>query len=82
MAILFITQRVPYPPNKGEKLRTYHQIKYLKDKGHKITVACPIADQQESDYAKALADKLDVEVLSEAYRACVYFSYAKRAVVE
>lgn len=68
MAILFITQRVPYPPNKGEKLRTYHQIKYLQDKGHQITVACPIADQQESDYAKALADKLDVEVLSAPLR--------------
>ena len=49
MAILFITQRVPYPPNKGEKLRTYHQIKYLLDKGYGITVACPIADKQEAE---------------------------------
>lgn len=68
MAILFITQRVPYPPNKGEKLRTYHQIKHLLDKGYGITVACPIADKQEADYAQALADKLSVAVISAPLR--------------
>lgn len=68
MAILFITQRVPYPPNKGEKLRTYHQIKHLLDKGYGITVACPIADKQEAEYAQALTDKLGVEVISAPLR--------------
>ena len=66
MAILFITQRVPYPPNKGEKLRTYHQIKHLLDKGYGITVACPIADKQEAEYAQALADKLSESTLISA----------------
>jgi polysaccharide biosynthesis protein PslH len=76
MAILFITQRVPYPPNKGEKLRTYHQIKHLLDKGYGITVACPIADKQEAEYAQALTDKLGVEVISAPLRntAVAYIS--------
>ena len=27
--IIVVAQRVPFPPNKGEKLRTYYHIKHL-----------------------------------------------------
>jgi len=27
--ILFIAHRIPYPPNKGDKIRTFNEIKYL-----------------------------------------------------
>lgn len=72
MRILFITQRVPYPPNKGEKLRTYHQIKHLLAKGHYITVASPIADAQEEHYAQALSAKLGVEVICAPLKTSVF----------
>lgn len=32
MKILYLTSRVPYPINKGDKLRAYYHIKYLADK--------------------------------------------------
>lgn len=32
MNILFLTQRIPYPPNKGDKIRSYNEIKYLAKK--------------------------------------------------
>lgn len=35
MRIFYITPRVPYPIDKGDKLRAYYQIKYLSQK-HKI----------------------------------------------
>jgi len=54
MNILFLAQRVPYPPNKGEKIRTFHQIKFLKELGHAITVAAPIEDNNEYEYFEAL----------------------------
>ena len=35
MKIIYLTSRFPYPINKGDKLRSYHQIKELS-KSHKI----------------------------------------------
>jgi len=28
-SLLFLTHRIPYPPNKGDKIRSYHLLKYL-----------------------------------------------------
>lgn len=63
MRILVISQRVPYPPNKGEKLRTYHQIQYLRDRGVIVDVACPIAGEQELRYAQMMQDKLHINLI-------------------
>lgn len=54
MNILFLAHRVPFPPNKGEKIRTFHQLKFLSDKGHNISVLAPYEDPQELDFFKAL----------------------------
>ena len=27
--LLFLSHRVPYPPDKGEKIRAWHILKYL-----------------------------------------------------
>lgn len=55
MNILFIAQRIPFPANKGEKIRTFNQIKFLADLGHNITVLAPIENQQEQDFAQQLS---------------------------
>lgn len=39
MKILALVHRVPYPPNKGEKIRAFNEIKYLADRGHTIDLA-------------------------------------------
>jgi glycosyltransferase involved in cell wall biosynthesis len=39
MHILFLTQILPYPPNSGPKVKTWHVLKYLSQCGHKITLA-------------------------------------------
>jgi sugar transferase (PEP-CTERM/EpsH1 system associated) len=45
MRILYLCQRVPYPPTRGDKIPTFHQIRHLA-KHHHVTVAC-LADGVE-----------------------------------
>jgi len=39
MRILFLSQRVPYPPNRGDKIPSYHYVRHLA-RQHAVTVAC------------------------------------------
>jgi sugar transferase (PEP-CTERM/EpsH1 system associated) len=52
--IIFLAQRVPFPPNKGEKIRTFNQIKYLSDK-HKITICAPLEPNEDISYFQTLS---------------------------
>ena len=45
MQILFLTHRLPYPPDKGERIRAFHELKYLAA-GHDIDLFC-FADSNE-----------------------------------
>ena len=53
MRILFLAQRVPYPPNKGDKLRSFHHIKHLSQR-HQISLICLTDDEQELRYRDEL----------------------------
>lgn len=39
MNILYLTHRIPYPPTKGDKLRSFHQLRALCD-AHDVWCAC------------------------------------------
>jgi sugar transferase (PEP-CTERM/EpsH1 system associated) len=39
MRILYLAQRVPYPPDRGDKIRTYHEVRHLA-RHHEVVVAC------------------------------------------
>jgi sugar transferase (PEP-CTERM/EpsH1 system associated) len=45
MRILYLCQRVPYPPNRGDKIATYHHIRHLA-RNHDVAVGC-LADGEE-----------------------------------
>jgi sugar transferase (PEP-CTERM/EpsH1 system associated) len=45
MRILFLSQRVPFPPNRGDKIPNYHYIRHLSQ-NHDVVVAC-LADGRE-----------------------------------
>ena len=36
--ILLLTQVVPYPPDAGPKVKTYHVLRYLAAAGHRVTL--------------------------------------------
>lgn len=62
MKILVVSHRVPFPPNKGEKLRTYHQLERLKQLGHSLSLISPSNGSEDEGYAAALAADLGIAV--------------------
>lgn len=47
MKLLVLTSRIPYPLDKGDKLRAYHQLKYLAQK-HDVLL-CSLGDAKKED---------------------------------
>ena len=48
-AILYLVHRLPYPPNKGDKIRSFHLLKYLSDR-YDIYLATFIDDKNDWQY--------------------------------
>src|ERR1700690_848619 len=44
--ILYLTHRVPYPPNRGDRIRSYHVLKFLSTRSD-VDLAC-LADEPVS----------------------------------
>jgi sugar transferase (PEP-CTERM/EpsH1 system associated) len=53
MNILYIAHRIPYPPNKGDKIRSFHQIRHLS-KRHSIYLACLVDDRKDLEHIESL----------------------------
>ena len=47
MRILILTQIIPYPPDAGPKVKTWHVIRYLVEQGHHVTLASFIRPEEE-----------------------------------
>ena len=57
-SVLFIAHRIPYPPNKGDKIRTYHMLNYLS-KSYRVTVACMIDDPQDLQHLEPMKNMVE-----------------------
>jgi len=53
MNVLVIVHRIPYPPDKGDKIRSYHQLEYLAHR-HDVWCACLIDDPADWQHLPAL----------------------------
>jgi polysaccharide biosynthesis protein PslH len=53
MNVLVIAHRLPYPPDKGDKIRSYNQVKFLADR-HAVWCACLIDDPDDWRHVPAL----------------------------
>jgi len=53
MKILYLCHRIPYPPDKGEKIRAYHHIEHLA-RAHRVHLACFADTRADLDHAAAL----------------------------
>ena len=65
MKILYLAHRIPYPPNKGEKTRCFHQLQYLAAQ-HSIDLFCFADNAKEAEGKEGLAQvcrNVYVEVL-------------------
>ncbi len=52
--ILFLAHRIPYPPNKGEKIRAYEELQFLAARGHTIDLFCFADSAEEAEGQQAL----------------------------
>ncbi len=48
-----LVHRIPYPPNKGEKLRAYHELRHLAGR-HDVWLACFVDDPDDLSHVPAL----------------------------
>ena len=53
--VLFLVHRIPYPPDKGDKIRSYNELLALR-KCADVTVACIIDDPDDERHVGALRD--------------------------
>lgn len=62
MNLLYLCHRIPYPPNKGDKIRSFHQIRSLSARHdvHLVTFADELGDLAHRDALRALCRSVDV----------------------
>jgi polysaccharide biosynthesis protein PslH len=53
MRILLLTHRLPYPPNKGDKIRSFNLLEHLA-KRHEVFLACPVDDPADLAFVAEL----------------------------
>jgi sugar transferase (PEP-CTERM/EpsH1 system associated) len=55
--ILFLAHRIPYPPNKGDKIRSWHVLEHFL-KSHKVHLGCFLDDPADERYCEFLRAKV------------------------
>jgi len=56
--LLYLVHRIPYPPNKGDKIRSYHILKHLSQ-NHRIHLGTFIDDEKDWEYVEKLKSICD-----------------------
>jgi sugar transferase (PEP-CTERM/EpsH1 system associated) len=56
MRLLFLTQRVPYAPNRGDRIRAYHTLRYFKAQAIPVCVVALAHDDDEMAESAQLLD--------------------------
>lgn len=52
--LLYLVHRIPYPPNKGDKIRSYHLLKHLAQ-SYTVHVGAFVDDEDDWQHAAALS---------------------------
>lgn len=55
MKLLFLAHRIPYPPNKGDKIRSFHELRALSERGHEVHLLAFADDAGDLGYQVDLA---------------------------
>jgi len=56
LKILYLCHRIPYPPNKGDKIRSFNEVRYLAAR-HEVDLLC-LADEPEDLKYQADLEKI------------------------
>ena len=68
MKILYVAHRIPYPPDKGDKIRGWHFLRCLAKRGHEIDLACLVDDEADLEPSRKLALQTVCRRVSLAWR--------------
>lgn len=68
MDIVVLSHRLPFPPNKGEKIRTYNQLEYLRKSGCNIKLFCVVDSDEELSLAQEYESVTGISVVAVKYR--------------
>jgi sugar transferase (PEP-CTERM/EpsH1 system associated) len=79
MKILFVCHRIPFPPNRGGKIRPFHMIEHLGRK-HSVVVASLAHSKRELDEAQGLANHCQ-QILADVVPSPVRWMQASRSVL-
>lgn len=73
--ILFLTQIVPFPPDAGPKVKTYHVLRALADQGHSITLVSFVRPEEERFVSKLeeFCDEIQIVPINRSRMADVWF---------
>lgn len=71
MHILFLTQIIPYPPDAGPKVKTWHVLRHLAQKGYRVTLASFVRPEEEEHVAAVK------EVCQKVYTVPIHRSRVK-----
>ena len=52
--LLFLSHRLPYPPNKGDKIRSWHMLRHLAGR-YRVHLGCFIDDEFDKQYIENVA---------------------------
>jgi polysaccharide biosynthesis protein PslH len=69
MNILFISHRFPYPPIGGAKVRAFHMIRHLSERGHQVHVCSLARSAQEAEEAEGIASYCEAFEVSRVREA-------------
>lgn len=54
MRALILAQRLPYAPNRGDRLRAFHEINQLRTQGWDVDVFALVHDDEEASHAEGM----------------------------
>jgi sugar transferase (PEP-CTERM/EpsH1 system associated) len=57
MRLLFLAHRIPYPPNKGDKIRSFHMLDYLARR-HEVHLGCLVDDPADMAYLPEIGKRV------------------------
>ncbi|HYW16249.1 MAG TPA: glycosyltransferase [Allosphingosinicella sp.] len=81
--ILFLAHRIPFPPDRGDKIRTYHELRHLAGLG-RVNLACLADDEADAANLAGLREAIG-PALGEAHvevRRISRVAAGARALVE
>ncbi|HET9638867.1 MAG TPA: glycosyltransferase [Allosphingosinicella sp.] len=82
-SILFLAHRIPFPPDRGDKIRTFHELKHLAGLGP-VHLACLADDEADAAHLAGLREAIG-PALGEAYvevRRASRVAAGARALIE